>query len=253
LEIVAMRRWYAAIAVLLLLAISSPTGLDSCGIGAPTAIFATVKGPADDGEFLTGRLGVLKSTYDRRYLIAAFRIMSEVPLTQEERDSVLIDPPPSGEVLTSGTAAWESARRTVPGAQPIIGFFDVYKKVQRNGYLNYFQNCYGDAFATAAGTLLTLAAKWRSDDPRVREWLTAQDQVFADCAAEQPTIPTPLGDDADPLLAAHRRYQIAAAYSTPANRAKRRKRSMRSPENQIRHGMRLLRISQAARFCAQGS
>src|SRR6185295_12974455 len=54
------------------------------------------------------------------------------------------------------------------------------------------------------------AAQWGAGSPNVTEWLRGQDKVFINCSAG-PSIPQAIAD-AEPLLAADRKYQIAAAH-----------------------------------------
>jgi hypothetical protein len=209
---VAMKARYAAAAAAGFLAIAVPTGLDSCAIGPPAAIFATSQGPADRGQFLKGRIGVLQRSYQKKYLIGAFRILSGAPLTEEEADT-LFDWPRDGGVgypTPVGPEGWLATRQLVRGLQALPRL-EAYKTVNRSGIQYSFLNCLSDAFQTAAGTLTTLATEWGFDNPKTLEWATAQDQVFANGSASEAAIPAPPVDGMDPVLAAHRRYQIAAA------------------------------------------
>jgi hypothetical protein len=88
---------------------------------------------------------------------------------------------------------------------------DVYKTVSTSGLIYSFQNCHEDAFFNAADTLSELSAAWGDKDPKTLDWVRAQDQVFANCSGKDPVIPEPPEANADPLFAAYRRYQIAAA------------------------------------------
>jgi tetratricopeptide (TPR) repeat protein len=213
-EVVAMKACYAAAAALGFLAIAVPTGLDSCAIAPPEPVFATRQGPADlQGEFLKGRIGVLQRSYKEIYLIGAFRALSGAPLTEQEADSLYPDAPQGGIGQSPGSAAesWLAARQHVQGL-PAMPRVEVYKTVNLPGLQYSFANCQANAFEKAVETLSSLAADWGFDNPQTLEWATAQDQVFANCSATQPTIPAPPHDGMDPVLAAHRRYQIAAAW-----------------------------------------
>ena len=55
------------------LAITVPSGLDSCSIAPNEPVFATSQRPADLSQFLKGRLGILQRSYRQNYLIGAFR------------------------------------------------------------------------------------------------------------------------------------------------------------------------------------
>ena len=53
-------------------------------------------------------------------------------------------------------------------------------------------------------------ARYGAASAAVKEWLAAQDQVFANCDGKAQVVPVKL-ESADPLLRADRNYQIAAA------------------------------------------
>lgn len=209
-----MKARYAVAAALALLAITVPTGLDSCSVSAPGPVFATSQRPADLwGQFLKGRIGVLQRSYREKYLIAAFRILSETPLTEEEAAALFIDLPAGGADMYRPSAAegWLATRQHVQGL-PAMARIEPYKTVNLKGLQYSFLNCQANAFEKAVETLSSLGADWGFDNPKTLEWATAQDQVFANCSATEAAIPTPPREGMDPVLAAHRRYQIAAAY-----------------------------------------
>jgi hypothetical protein len=203
--------WGAACAVLAVLAV--PTGLDSCAIGPPEPIFAAVTRPANLDRFLEGKLGVLRRSYEERYRIAAFRMLAGKPLTEAERSAVF---PPYGPSVDRnyGSPAmdkWIGLRRSVKGVKPEVTI-ERYKAVRPPDTYR-FRNCQEAAFDAATETLVELRQQWPNDDPRLVEWVRGQDQVFENCSgdAPAPVIPADAAPDADPLLAAYRRYQIAAA------------------------------------------
>src|SRR5579872_5224028 len=205
-EVVAMRVWHWAALAAATVVIAVPEGLDSCAIGPPTAVFATRQGPADlRNQFLKGKLGVLRRTYQQRYLIGAFRILSGVPLTEVETKS-LYEPSSDGAGDSLGWVTpdpWLAERGTADvKVKP-----DPYKTVSLNGSIYSIANCQQDAFLKAAETLKTLKANWGEKDPRTVDWVRAQDQVFANCAGKEAAIPDAPSAGMDPLLTAHRRYQ----------------------------------------------
>ena len=77
----------------------------------------------------------------------------------------------------------------------------------------YFQyvNCPVDALQNASRTLDDRVAKYGADSANVREWVSAQDQVFSNCGGEARVIPASL-DSEDTQFRADRAYQIAAAH-----------------------------------------
>ena len=223
-----MRASVTALAIVGLLGISMPSGLDSCGPGfPPTAVFATSQRPADLSQFLMGKVGVLRRTYDQKYLIGGFRILSGIPLTETEAQSIYNFVPGAdlphnsfGFVESPGFDAWKGARESVSklGAAPPV---DVFKTVAAAGLIYSFRNCTDDAFLVAADSLAELSKAWGDEDPKTLDWVRAQDRVFANCPGKDPTIPDPPQANADTLFAAYRRYQIAAAllYSGQSRKA----------------------------------
>jgi hypothetical protein len=197
------------LAVLLL---TVPFGLDSCSIAPPTAIFATTQRPADEAMFLDGKLGVLQRSYRKPYLFAAYRILSGAPLTDSEETSLreIASPPRVNPSYGNEGYGWISTRKAITAVGPAPRI-DVYKMVAHDGYQYSFRNCQEAAFDTASATYEELAQMWGRDDPKLFDWVRAQDQVFANCPGGPPQIPTELGPGADSAAAAYRRYQIAAA------------------------------------------
>src|SRR5579883_786638 len=193
------------------LALTVPFGLDSCSIAPPTAVFVTKQRPADEAKFLGGSLGVLQRSYKKPYLFAAYRILSGKPLTPEETASVreVADPPRVNPDYREGYS-WVTARAGIAALGPAPRI-DAYKTVTRAGYQQSFRNCQEAAFDTAAAAYAEVVDLWGKEDPKLLDWVRAQDQVFANCAGGPPQIPSEPAPDADPVFAGYRRYQIAAA------------------------------------------
>ncbi len=213
------------------LVVDPPQGA-GCGPFLPEAQFGYMHNPGP--EFLRGDLGIIRPQYFRRNLVVAYRYLSGAPLTAEEI-AALGPKPAQQEVWPQGVqqfggpvavARWLAARNAVPGVAPLKNI-EVYRDTLIGGYYAAYRNCLDDAFDTAAATLAKRLAQWGGTSPQVAEWVRGQDQVFANCeggepmpgqpetpeqaAARQPHIPAALTAGADPLLAADRQYQIAAA------------------------------------------
>lgn len=204
----------AATAVLAVLTL--PTDLDSCSIAPPEPVFATTERPAATAaEFRAGEIGVIQPTFRRRYLVAAYRTLTGAPVSEKEAAWML----PSASTATTDSAApakspdeaWAEARKGVAGLAA-AAYIDSYKSAKSGGEVVYFRNCMDAAFDTARQTLAARIAKWGATSANVRDWTAAQDTVFSNCSGEKVAIPAPAPAGADPLLAADRRYQIAAAY-----------------------------------------
>jgi hypothetical protein len=179
-----------------------------CGPFLPELEFTPVHGPVPGGEqaFARGQLGVLRPHFYREPLLLAYRRLAGVPLSAEEAAALF--PPPSNGAGKSASSRWLEARPKVAGAQT-IDMIDENKRVPGNDFQE-FPNCLDGAFDTATATLGERIARWGAASENTREWLRGQDQVFENCT-KGPSIPAPVPAGADPLLAADRQYQIAAA------------------------------------------
>jgi hypothetical protein len=203
-----MRYW-----TLLALLVAGAVFTWPCGPFFPEFEYAPKHGPvksaAEIDQFDRGNLGVVRPEFYRQNLVVAYRYLSGVPLTEaevkalERQPAVYTGPPDQ----FTATARWLTARKQV-GAAPPIQSLRADKQVPGSNW-QYFDNCLDTAFDTAAATLRDRIAKWSAQSPAVAEWLRGQDQVFENCSGG-PVIPAPL-TAGDPLLAADRQYQIAAA------------------------------------------
>ena len=188
--------------VLLILAV--PLELPGCGPFLPQALFFLNTTPESPQTFAAGHLGVLQPTYEHRYQVVAYRYLAGIGLNGEEQKETLPAPPQQdfvNPVSTISPNPWLAARNQVPGVTPLKEI-DPYRQVQKQGYFDNYLNCNDDAFVTAATTLQRLR-----NTPGVKDWIAAQDVVFADCSKSS-AIPQPA---TDPQLRADRAYQIAAA------------------------------------------
>ena len=198
------------------LLLAFPTGSDSCGISPPVPVFSAAQGPANlDSEFLKGKVGVVRPSFGRRYLIGAYRMLSGKPLSaaesdalfQRRRTAVLL---PAG-ANPGGPFGWGQAVAQVPGANR-VPYTNPYKNKADAGSVVYFENCPDAAFDSALQTMADRRRQWGASDPRLRDWANAQQKVFANCSDSNLILPDPPAPGMDALLAADRRYQIAAAY-----------------------------------------
>jgi hypothetical protein len=206
-----------------------------CGPFFPTAFFTYSLHPDFplDG-YARGQLGVIQPTYAQSYLYVAYRYLSGRKFNSEEQKALLdlwhyrlAFELPDGQdsshaVKKSWPQLWLEARKKVPGAgpDPSIEYFRSFG----NNY-QQFVNCTDESFKSAIATLDERLARFGVDNPTVKEWLGAQDQVFANCTGRgqgiRPVsekqalvkfIPVALQSSASPVARADRDYQIAAAY-----------------------------------------
>ena len=185
-----------------------------CGPFFPEFEYAPVHGPAHSAaavqRYDSGQIGVIRPHFFRESLVVAYRYLSGVPLDAAEVKA-LAPPAPQKQTAPAdewfATSRWLKARKTVPGA-PAVDNLDADKEVPGSQF-QQFENCTDASFDTAVSTLRDRAAKWGASSPSLVEWLRGQDRVFENCS-KGPAIPAPLSGG-DPLLAADRQYQIAAA------------------------------------------
>lgn len=192
-----------------------PTDLTSCGPFVPQVAFTTPEGPPDPGRYFTeGKLGVIQPDFRTRHLVAAYRILAGTPLNGESIQSIFPDKKtpveaPEGKGPLSGVEKWREARNAVPGL-PHVEYIDSYRSIQRPGFYGGYENCLVPAFEKAAETAKDRASRWGAGSPELRDWATAQDKVFANCA-QPPVVPDPTPPNASALLKADRAYQLATA------------------------------------------
>jgi TolA-binding protein len=187
-------------------------------------------------KFAQGQLGIVQPGFARSYLVVAYRYASGVPLTKDEQEaaftlwqnrgieSTYIYPDyfsgggadadrrnpyqQEAEDASEGPNDWATARsQVVSTPAPHIS--------QMQGLDTYseYLNCSNDAFATAVVTLNQRATKFGKDSPGIKEWVAAQDAVFANCGGdpEKPILPQAADSSLPELLRYDREYQIAAA------------------------------------------
>lgn len=181
--------------------------LTACGPFLPQAVFSRTLTPDFPLErFAGGELGVVQSTWAKSYLFVAYRYLSGRPLDLAEQQAALAlwkeRLNPSAEPYPSeAVAAWLKARGPIAPAPERIYVFRSMDK-----YYFQYLNCPGDAFRTATRTLAGRIQRFGASSPEVRDWVTAQDQVFGNCSGPQRLIPAARPVDPD------RAYQIASAH-----------------------------------------
>jgi hypothetical protein len=192
--------------------LSNPPDLSSCGPFLPTAAFTFWRAPEDAaGRFARGQLGILQPSFPRFYLIVAYRYLTGVGLNAEERKALFGQQPAvaSSSPPPNAVEEWRKARARVAGNGAALNL-NTFKTISGTEYFLVYLNCNDDAFSSAAKTLDERIRQLGLQSSEVKEWVTAQDQVFANCSGGS-SIPAPLDGNARPLARADRAYQIAAA------------------------------------------
>ncbi len=198
-----------------------------CGPFSLEATFTYTKHPDFPLQlFARGELGVLRPTYARSYLYSSYRHLAGTGFNRPEQNSLVelwrqrldFDGKPRDEDWTKN---WLGARGRVAGIDPPPEISAYRSREKPNEYETYL-NCTDDAFQNAIQVLNERVKRFGAESSEVKEWVRAQDQVFANCSAGQ-HIPDPAPAGADPLVRADRTYQIAAAnfYATNFDEARR--------------------------------
>lgn len=207
------RSFFALTLIALLMAASRPSV--ACGPFSLDAVFTFTRHPELPLEkFAAGEIGVVQPSFARSYLFVAYRHLSGNAFNAQEQKVLLalwterlnFTWPDYDEEWPK---AWLTARQKVPGLTAAPKISVDRRRGKPNEYETYL-NCQKDAFETAAAVLDQRIKKFGLDSGTVKDWVAAQDQVFANCSEGQ-VIPSAAAPDADPLLRADRAYQIAAA------------------------------------------
>lgn len=209
--------------MLALLSYNPPPQL-ACGPFSNDAVFTYTMHPDYPlDRYAAGQLGVLLPTYARSYLFVAHRYFAGAGFDADEQKALVAlwkhklrdetyspndDKPLPESDEEKAVKTWLDARKKVADAAPITDI-DTYRAVGKEDYQSYL-NCPPDAFATAAKTLDERISRFGAASVQVKNWLAAQDQVFANCGKGQ-TVPAAESASAPALIQADRNYQIAAA------------------------------------------
>lgn len=192
-----------------------PQGTQACGPFFTDAIFVYTKHPDFPLEgFAKGQLGVLRPSYARSYLFAAYRNLTSTGLSDAEQSALksLWEDRLNHTWDSSDDTwikKWLDARSKVPGlsAPPEI---HAYRNREKPHEYESYLNCQQDAFENAGATLGERIKRFGADSAQVREWITGQDIVFSNCGGGR-QIPDAARPEQDALIRADRAYQIAAA------------------------------------------
>jgi tetratricopeptide (TPR) repeat protein len=203
-------------ALVLSVVLYRPEPLVSCGPFFARAVFTYSVHPDFPLErFAAGDLGVLQPTYARSYLAVAYRYLIGTGFdAAEQKALVALWRDRLVSSLESDTDAWPKvwleARGSVPGVGPAPSI-NVFRQGDK---FSTYVNCPTDAFKTAAGTLRRLQERLGVESAAVREWVQAQDVVFAKCSDGANLTLRPA---TEPELRADSAYQVAAAHFYSGN------------------------------------
>ena len=199
-----------------------------CGPGYISPLFDTTSAPENPySDFAAGRLGIIKPTFRRSVLYAAYSYIAGRGMNAAEQQAIVevwkadIDNRDfRDDSVDQAVKTWVEKRKDVVGKDEKTP--DIYAERSYGGY-EFFPNCTKNAFETAVETLTNRVSAHGPSDQNIENWIKAQDRVFENCASGKQTPDTaPVG--APEWLQKDRAYQIAAAsfYSLDYADAKRR-------------------------------
>ncbi|MBX3288576.1 MAG: hypothetical protein KF855_04455 [Acidobacteria bacterium] len=197
-----------------------------CGPGYVSPVFDVRRAPEFPyTDFAAGNLGIIKPTFERSVLFAAYRYINGGAFSADEQKA-LIDiwkarfrnEGTDDRSVDEAVKAWVEKRKDVADKEEKLP--EIYVEREYGGY-DFFPNCAANAFETATETLSSRIGSYGAEDVNVKHWLTAQDIVFANCASGKQS-PEPLVPGMPEWLQKDRAYQIAAAafYSLDFEKAK---------------------------------
>jgi hypothetical protein len=195
-----------------------PQRSQACGPFFSDAIFVYTKHPDFPLErFAKGQLGVLRPSYARSYLFAAYRNLTNAGFSDAEAAALksLWEDRLNNAWDSNDDAwikKWLDARSKVPGLSAPTQL-KAYRNREKPHEYDTYLNCQQDAFDNAAATLGERIKTFGPESLGVKGWVTAQDLVFANCSEGKhiPADASTEAPDLPPLLRADRAYQIAAA------------------------------------------
>lgn len=199
-----------------------------CGPAFITPVFDINKSPEFPyEEFAAGRVGIVRTTFNRSVLFGAYRYVTGSGFNAEEQKA-LVDVWRAefnnrdfrDNDVEEAVTAWVERRKSVVGKDEKLP--KIYVEREYGGY-DFFPNCTKNAFETATETLNDRISSYGSEDVFVKDWVNAQDSVFANCASGEMS-PQALPAAAPEWLVKDRAYQMAAAsfYSLRFDDAKQR-------------------------------
>lgn len=217
----AIRRWLAGMAVTALVVWSGGNGdgLSACGPFSQFAVPVNAVFPANPAAYARGELGIVQPRYARQYLAMAYRRF--VNVAPPGLDIAPEDPRNPGSTTTASATPstspasteitrWLDALGAVPGiARPDP---DASFGPRLGADHEYFDNCGGDAIATATATLNARIGEFGATSAGVRDWTVAQNLVFRNCSGFGFSLPAAVAPGLPPVFTADRAYQTAAAY-----------------------------------------
>jgi len=203
-----MNRWWRRALAVCALGSAGTALLLACGPFFSDLVTVRHSKPADPAGYARGELGVVKPTFERRYLAQAYRTLGGLPPL-----ATVLPAQPSYTApaqFTDSFAEWMAIqKRELPAATAAT--LKPVSSTRIAADYSSFDNCLESAFAAAAAAFKERAAHYGARHPLLTDWVAGQAAVFQNCGSTTLVLPAPITVD-DPRLRADRDYQTAAAY-----------------------------------------
>jgi hypothetical protein len=217
----------ALVVIIVVALVIPPPPAFACGPDLTGPSFISATGPEFPyADFARGRLELLQRTYWHEPLYIAYRNLSGKPFAAAEL-KIFKEPSAeeNGAAAKSWIETWNEVRAKLVGKTPenlrlYDGGHGITRQLNRSEtYIEYY-NCLDSAFEFAVRTLTKRVEQFGAQSAVVKDWIAAQDQVFANCYGSggfppksSPAIMPVSANPTDPdLVHADRAYQIAAAH-----------------------------------------
>ena len=164
--------------------------------------------PVDPAAYARGELGVVKPTFERRYLAQAYRTLGGLPPLPSpgQREPTYTAPASNTDAFTQWMAIQQRELQAAATAtlKPI-------SSTRIGADYSSFDNCLAPAFASAVDAYKERAARYGARSRELGDWVAGQAAVFQNCGGTALVLPGATTID-DARLRADRDYQTAAAY-----------------------------------------
>ena len=200
-----------AVALTAVLLLTSLPSAQACSPDFTDPIYVSRQSPdLPFEEFTNGKIGIVRPSFGRKTLFISYRYLNGGSFNAEQQEDLVeaLNGKAPEEEGASALKAWIEARKEFLKEDQKLP--EIYTDRLYGSY-DFFPNCARNAFEVALQTLKDRAASYGADDRNVREWLAAQDTVFANCSMGA-HIPAELGAESVTWLRKDRDYQIAAAH-----------------------------------------
>ena len=199
-----------AVALTAVLLLTSLPSVQACGPDFSDPIYVSRQSPDPPfEEFTNGKIGIVRPSFGRKTLFISYRYLNGGSFTAEDQEDLVaaLNGKAPEEESAPALKAWIEARKEFLKEDQKLP--EIYTDRVYGSY-DFFPNCARNAFEVALQTLKDRTASYGADDKNVREWVAAQDIVFANCSMGA-HIPAELGAESVTWLRKDRDYQIAAA------------------------------------------